>query len=182
MKFVGAILLTILSGAPVVAATLEPPRISVERLLSDEELEEPVLLDAIISDAFPDEVDPRFIYLTLDCDGIPALASVFHHPNSRDRVLALVGRRVELRGVRRNTSSIVSRAYLGRMLNVNSPDDIIQISETTRLLLEKWPEAKVVILTTYETADGIAHAIDAGAKGAIVKKAEFDMRKHLLKV
>ena len=47
-------------------------------------------------------------------------------------------------------------------------------SETTRLLLEEWPEAKVVILTTYETADGIAHAIDAGAKGAIVKKAEFD--------
>jgi len=47
-------------------------------------------------------------------------------------------------------------------------------AETTRKLLEEWPEAKVVILTTYETADGIAHAIDAGAKGAIVKKAELD--------
>lgn len=47
-------------------------------------------------------------------------------------------------------------------------------AETTRKLLELWPEAKVVILTTYETADGIGHALDAGAKGAIVKKAEFD--------
>ena len=36
-------------------------------------------------------------------------------------------------------------------------------SETTRLLLEEWPEAKVVILTTYETADGIAHAKAATA-------------------
>ena len=47
-------------------------------------------------------------------------------------------------------------------------------AETTKALLEKWPEAKVVILTTYETADGIGHALDAGAKGAIVKKAELD--------
>ena len=37
------------------------------------------------------------------------------------------------------------------MLMPNGPDG----SETTRLLLKRWPEAKVVILTTYETADGI---------------------------
>lgn len=47
-------------------------------------------------------------------------------------------------------------------------------AEATKALVEKWPEAKVVILTTYETADGIAHALDAGARGAIVKKAELD--------
>ncbi len=47
-------------------------------------------------------------------------------------------------------------------------------AEATKTLIEKWPDAKVVILTTYETADGIGHALDAGARGAIVKKAELD--------
>ena len=47
-------------------------------------------------------------------------------------------------------------------------------AEATKTLIEKWPEAKVVILTTYETADGIGHALDAGARGTIVKKAELD--------
>lgn len=41
--------------------------------------------------------------------------------------------------------------------------------ETTRQLLEKQPDAKVLILTTFGTADGIAHALAAGAKGAITK-------------
>ena len=47
-------------------------------------------------------------------------------------------------------------------------------AETTRKLREQWPEAKVVILTTYDTADGIGHALEAGAAGAVVKKADFD--------
>jgi len=47
-------------------------------------------------------------------------------------------------------------------------------AEATRRLLLEWPDAKVVIFTTYDSANGIGHALDAGAKGAIVKKAEFD--------
>ena len=47
-------------------------------------------------------------------------------------------------------------------------------AEATRRILAEWPEAKVVIFTTYDSANGIGHALDAGAKGAIVKKAEFD--------
>lgn len=46
--------------------------------------------------------------------------------------------------------------------------------ETTRALLEKWPEANVLVLTTFETSDGISHALEAGAKGAILKSAELD--------
>ena len=45
--------------------------------------------------------------------------------------------------------------------------------ETTRQLLERQPDAKVLILTTFGTADGIAHALDAGAKGAITKTADL---------
>ena len=53
-------------------------------------------------------------------------------------------------------------------------------AEATKTLIEKWPEAKVVILTTYETADGIGHALDAGARGAIVKKAQAFLNKYSL--
>jgi len=45
--------------------------------------------------------------------------------------------------------------------------------ETTRRLLEKWPEANVLVLTTFATSDGISHALDAGAKGAVLKNADL---------
>lgn len=44
---------------------------------------------------------------------------------------------------------------------------------TTKRLKELMPEAKILILTTFGTADGIAHALAAGAKGAILKSIEF---------
>jgi len=46
-------------------------------------------------------------------------------------------------------------------------------SETTRQLLEKLPSAKVLIFTTFGTADGIGHALDAGASGAVLKNVEL---------
>lgn len=45
--------------------------------------------------------------------------------------------------------------------------------ETTRRLKETLPGIHVLILTTYGTADGIGHALDAGAEGALVKTAEL---------
>ena len=46
-------------------------------------------------------------------------------------------------------------------------------TETTRRLLADHPEAKVLILTTYGTADALGHAIEAGALGAILKTAKL---------
>ena len=46
--------------------------------------------------------------------------------------------------------------------------------ETTRRLLEKWPEAKILVLTTFATSDGISRALEAGAKGAILKNADLN--------
>lgn len=46
-------------------------------------------------------------------------------------------------------------------------------AETTRQLMAKMPDAKVMILTTFGTADGISHALDAGALGAVMKNVEF---------
>ena len=46
-------------------------------------------------------------------------------------------------------------------------------TEATRQLLQKLPETKVLIFTTFGTADGIGHALEAGASGAIMKNVEF---------
>ena len=42
----------------------------------------------------------------------------------------------------------------------------------TAELHEKLPEAKVIVLTSYVASDGIAHALAAGARGAIIKTAD----------
>ena len=46
-------------------------------------------------------------------------------------------------------------------------------TETTKDLLAKDPGSRVLILTTFGTSDGIAHALDAGARGAIMKNCDF---------
>ena len=43
----------------------------------------------------------------------------------------------------------------------------------TAEILASMPEMKILLLTTFGTADGIAHAIAAGAKGAMMKNSDF---------
>ena len=45
--------------------------------------------------------------------------------------------------------------------------------EATRRLLAERPDTQVLILTTFGTADGIAHALEAGALGAVMKNVDF---------
>ena len=42
----------------------------------------------------------------------------------------------------------------------------------TAALRDRLPEAKVIILTTFGSSDGIAHAIESGAAGALMKTAD----------
>ena len=44
--------------------------------------------------------------------------------------------------------------------------------EATAELHRRFPEMKILILTTYGTANGIARALDAGASGAVMKNIE----------
>lgn len=44
--------------------------------------------------------------------------------------------------------------------------------EATREILEKRPETRVLILTSYGSSDGIAHALEVGAAGAMMKTAD----------
>ena len=45
--------------------------------------------------------------------------------------------------------------------------------ETTRRLVRDNPDAHILILSTFGTSDGISHALEAGAQGAILKNAEI---------
>ena len=47
-------------------------------------------------------------------------------------------------------------------------------TQTTQRLLETWPEAKVLILTTFGAADDLARALSAGARGAVLKSADWE--------
>ena len=47
-------------------------------------------------------------------------------------------------------------------------------AEATAELREKLPSAKIIILTTFGASDGIAHALESGAAGALVKTADAD--------
>ncbi len=44
--------------------------------------------------------------------------------------------------------------------------------QATKELLRKAPSVKTILLTTYSTSDGIAHALRAGARGAVLKNAD----------
>ena len=46
-------------------------------------------------------------------------------------------------------------------------------NEATRRILDKWPEAKVLVLTTLGTSDGFAQALESGARGAVLKSADL---------
>ena len=46
-------------------------------------------------------------------------------------------------------------------------------NETTRRVLADNPGMKILILTTYGTADALGHALDTGALGAIIKNADL---------
>lgn len=45
--------------------------------------------------------------------------------------------------------------------------------EITRAMTAKIPDAKILVLTSYSTSSGITAAMEAGAKGAILKNAPF---------
>ena len=45
----------------------------------------------------------------------------------------------------------------------------------TRSILDRWPEARILVLTTYETDEAIVTAVEAGASGYLLKDATTDV-------
>lgn len=56
--------------------------------------------------------------------------------------------------------------------------------ETTRLICEKYPDIKIIILTIYDDAQYVNEAIQAGAKGYILKKVKrhelYEIIQHVM--
>ena len=98
------------------------------------------------------------------------------HSVVRMGLAALLGAEddIEVVGEAKNGDEAVSQSIL------LTPDVVVMdlvmpkkdgIAATTELR-KKLPSAKVLVLTSYSTSDSIAHAIDAGAAGALMKSAE----------
>ena len=98
------------------------------------------------------------------------------HTIVRAGLMALLGteKDIEVVGEAKNGAEAVSNA-----VELN-PDIVIMDLmmpkmdgvEATKELLRKAPSVKTILLTTYGTSDGIAHALRAGARGAVLKNAD----------
>ena len=98
------------------------------------------------------------------------------HTIVRAGLTALLGteKDIEVVGEAKNGAEAVSKA-----VELN-PDIVIMDLmmpkmdgvEATKELLRKAPSVKTILLTTYGTSDGIAHALRAGARGAVLKNAD----------
>jgi len=98
------------------------------------------------------------------------------HSVVRMGLAALLGAEddIEVVGEAKNGDEAVSQSLL------LAPDVVVMDlvmpkkdgTAATAELREKLPSAKVLVLTSYSASDNIAHAIEAGAAGALMKSAE----------
>jgi len=98
------------------------------------------------------------------------------HTIVRAGITALLGteKDIEVVGEARNGAEAVSEA-------IKLHPDIVIMDlmmprmdgvAATKELISKAPSVKTILLTTYGTSDGIAHALRAGARGAVLKNAD----------
>ena len=100
------------------------------------------------------------------------------HKMVRDGLAALLGtkRDLEVIGAVGNGQEAVEKA-LALKPNVVIMDLMMPImdgAEATREIRKAAPTVQILVLTTFGTSDGIAHAIEAGALGAMMKSADHE--------
>ena len=100
------------------------------------------------------------------------------HKMVRDGLAALLGMKKDLEviGAIGNGQEAVEKA-LALKPNVVIMDLMMPIMdgvEATREIRKAAPTVQILVLTTFGTSDGIAHAIEAGALGAMMKSADHE--------
>lgn len=98
------------------------------------------------------------------------------HAVVRKGLAALIEEEPDLRVAEeaRDGADAVAKAISGRpdviIMDIMMP--VLDGVEATRRILAAWPDAKIVILTSFATSDMLADGIAAGAKGAVLKSDE----------
>lgn len=107
------------------------PLISADSFFEDQLDDTPYRIRGTVADTYIDEVDPRFMYFTLESGKRQILCSVRINNSSPSEMLELSGRHVELTGVVRTANSIISRAYLGKIFLIDAKTDITLLGGDT---------------------------------------------------
>ena len=100
------------------------PLITADTFFEDRLDDTPYRMRGTVVDTYLDEVDPRFVYFTLESDGKQILCSIRINGGDPSEMLALSSRRVELKGAVRTASSIINRAYLGKIFLIDKVEDV----------------------------------------------------------
>lgn len=113
----------------------------------------------------------------LNIDDVIRVAIVDDHPVVRQGLKELLDKdaRIQVVGLAKNLQTTLN------VYEMHSPDVILMDVampdmsgvEVTRALLERHPEAVVLMLTSYEDDETVLAALDAGARGYLLKKAEI---------
>ena len=105
--------------------TAEP--ITPNDLFSDRFWNHLVSIEGLVHDAFRDEIDPGWVFLTLSCDGGVVYFAVFTEATTDAELDRLIGARVRVHGAcikeRSNT-----RKRIGRIISANSMDAVTVLS------------------------------------------------------
>lgn len=113
----------------------------------------------------------------LSVDNVIRIVIVDDHPVVRQGLKEILDKdsRIRVVGLAKNLQTTLhvyeAQAPDVVLMDVAMPD--MNGVEVTRALLEKHPEAVVLMLTSYEDDDTVLAALDAGARGYLLKKAEI---------
>ena len=114
----------------VVAAGDEPPFISAGEFLSGEFDFRPVRAKCVVKDAFRDEINPDYAYLTLLWDNKIVYAAVKAKTLSDDEIAALIGAGVTIEG-QPQPRLYDQREKLGRNFQIKGPEFINVVTRAT---------------------------------------------------